>query len=132
MPVTVDSALWARAQGPGGHGLLVQPFATVPLKPEVREGELAPIQGWVAPDYGQRRPAPVLVYSAVTPLPLRIVTLLLPTEDPLATPPAVSPLLEDGAGPIGLSFAEWQESIHFDGPDGVTIRPSPRGRPHEP
>lgn len=126
MPIALDSELWARAQGPGGHGLLIRPLATVPLRPEVRQGDLVPIQGWVAPDYGQRRPAPVLIYSVVTPLPLRILTLLLPAEDPLAKPPAVYPLLCEGPGPIGLCFAESKESIRFDGPDGVTIRPSPR------
>lgn len=112
--VTVDPALWARARGPGGRGLLVRPFAAVPLKGEVHEGELDPIQGWVSPDYGQRRPAPVLIFSTVVRLPLRIVTLLLPTEDVLAPPPAVIPLAGEGAGPTGLLFETTRESVCFD------------------
>ena len=122
LPVTVDPALWARACGPEGRGLLIRPFATVPLKAEVVEGEVAPIQGWVSPNYGQRRPAPVLAYSTVTRLPLRIVTLLLPVEHPSASLPAVSALVGEGPGPIGLVFGGGQETIRFEGPEGVTVR----------
>jgi len=103
MPVTVDSALWARAAGPGGHGLLIRPFASVPLKAEVIEGELGPIRGWVSPNYGQRQPAPVVIYTTVTQLPLRIVTLLFPVEDASAPFPAVFALAGDGPGPVGLA-----------------------------
>src|SRR5207253_1361162 len=76
--VSVDPTLCARAHRPDARGLLVRPLSTVPLKGEVREGEVDPREGWISPDYGQRRPAPMLVYSAVTRLPNRIVTLLLP------------------------------------------------------
>lgn len=127
MEVMVDPALWARAHGPGGRGLLIQAFATVPLKADVFEGELAPIQGWVSPDYGQRRSAPVLTYSAVTRLPLRIATLLVPTENPFASPPAVSPLVAEGPGPVGLVFGDGQESLRFDDRDLVMVNAWWRG-----
>jgi len=113
MEVTVDPTLWARARGPGGDGLLIRTFATVPLKADILEGQVAPIQGWVSPDYGQRRPAPALIYAAVTKLPLRIVTLLLPTESPLASPPAVSPLVGESRGLVGIVFEDSQESVCF-------------------
>lgn len=122
MPVTVDSALCARAEGPRGHGLLVRPFATVPLRPEVVEGAIAPIQGWTSSNYGRRQPAPVLTYSTVTRLPLRIVTLLLPVEDRSACLPAVSALFGEGPGPVGLVFEGGGEWIRFEGPEGVTVR----------
>lgn len=122
MPVTVDAALWARAKDPRGHGLFIRPFATVPLKAEVIEGEIAPIQGWVSPNYGQRRPAPVLIYTTVTPLPLRIATLLCPAKDASGTFPAVSALVGDGPGPVGLVFGDGQECIRFEGPEGITLR----------
>ncbi|MBI4609211.1 MAG: alginate lyase family protein [Candidatus Rokubacteria bacterium] len=112
--VGVDPSLWARAQGARGWGLFIRPFAPVALKADVREGELAPIQGWVSLDYGQRLPAPVLIYSTVTRLPLRIATLLFPVEHPLAAPPAVSPLVSEGRWPVGLAFGDRQESIRFD------------------
>jgi len=95
MPVTVDPDLWARARVAAACGLLIRAWAPVPLKAEVHEGDVAPIQGWISPDYGQRRPAPVVTYSTVTRLPLRIVSLLLPAEDVFAAPPAVAPLLAD-------------------------------------
>ena len=121
MEVSVDPTLWARACRPDGRGLLVRPFAMVPLKAEVREGEVDPPQGWVSPDYGQRRPAPVLVYSAVTRLPLRIVTLLLPVADIAAPPPGVSFLLEGCSMPVGLAFDETREQVRF-GDELVSIQ----------
>jgi len=113
LEVTLDAALWARARGSRGHGLLVRPFAAVPLKSDVHAGEPAPIQGWVSPDYGQRRPAPVLVYSTVTRLPLRIVTLLLPVEDGTAPPPDVAPLLAGGSAIVGFALRDGRETVDF-------------------
>lgn len=112
--VSVDPELWARARTPDGRGLLVRPFAPVPLKGEIHEGELAPIRGWVSPEYGQRRPAPLVIYSAVAGLPLRVVTVLWPTPDPAALPPAVSPLTAGGPGPAGVVFEETRERVRFD------------------
>ncbi len=133
MKVTVHPDGWARAGGPEGRGLLIRPFAAVGLEGEVREGDLAPIRGWASPEYGRRRPAPVLIYSTVTRLPLRIVTLLLPTENPSARPPVVSPLAGEGPGPVGVVFEGGRESVRFDESGGVTIHPprpadSDRGR----
>jgi len=113
MEVSVDPALWARAPRRDGRGLLVRPFTTVVLKAEVREGEVDPPAGWVSPDYGQRRPAPLLVYSTVTCLPLRIVTLLLPVEDVSAPPPRVSLLRDENSAPAGLTFEETREQVRF-------------------
>jgi hypothetical protein len=88
MDMSLEADLLARARGPRGHGLLVRPVATVPLKGEILEGCLDPPQGWVSPHYGQRHQAPLLVYSAVATLPFRIVTLLWPistSDDPIPT-----------------------------------------------
>src|SRR5262249_14152466 len=102
LDVTLDPSAWARARDARGHGLLVRPFAGATLKAELRSGELAPIEGWVSPDYGQRQPAPVLIYSLVGPLPIRIATLLWPIEDATAAPPDVRPVLDAGAVLVGL------------------------------
>jgi hypothetical protein len=112
MQVEVIAGSWARARGTGGRGLLLCPFAEAPLKAEIKTGEAAPIQGWVSHDYGQRRPAPLLVYSVVTRLPLRIATLLLPVEEVLATPPTVSAHLVDGLGLVGLDI-DGRETIRL-------------------
>ena len=85
----------------------------------MREGETEPIEGWVSPEYGRRLAAPVLIYRAVTRLPLRIVTLLLPCDRPFALPPKVSPLLR-GDRLAGLHFAESGESFRFDD-DGFVV-----------
>jgi hypothetical protein len=121
MDVSVTPALWARARGARGQALLVRPFSTARLKAEVRIGEPGPIQGWVSPDYGVRRPAPVLVYGTVARLPLRIATLLLPTEDPSLDPPGVSVVLGEGPGPVALTFDDG-ETVRFGARDDVTTR----------
>jgi hypothetical protein len=96
MSVTLDAGLWARAVRAPGSGLIVHALATVPLKASLLEGETDPRQGWIAADYGDHRPAPLLLYSAVAPLPVRIVTLLIQTDDPLGPLPTVSALVEHG------------------------------------
>jgi len=106
LEVTVAPDLWARARGARGHGLLLRPFAKARLTAEVLAGVPSPIQGWVSPDYGLRRAAPTLVYSAVvTRLPLRIATLLYPVEQPLASPPPV----------VTLTGASGVEALLIDG-----------------
>jgi hypothetical protein len=125
MDVTVTPALWARARGARGQGLLVRPFTTARLKAEVRAGDPSPIQGWVSPDYGIRRPAPVLVYATVARLPVRIATLLLPTGDPFVEPPGVSVVLGDGPSPVALAFDDG-ETVRFGGRDEVTTRDTHR------
>jgi hypothetical protein len=121
--VRLEPDLWARASGRGGRGFLIRAFAPAALGAVLRAGDLDPIQGWFSPDYGRRRPAPVLVYSATARLPLRVATLLLPAADPSAPPPVVSPLSGDGPGPAGLVFGDTLETVRFDGPDGVTLLP---------
>jgi hypothetical protein len=127
MEVTVTPALWARARGARGHGLLVRPFSTARLRADVLLGEPDPIQGWIAPDYGLRRPAPALVYSTTARLPLRIATLLLPIEDPSAEPPPVSMLLGEGPGAVALRLEDRGETVRFGAREGLAVEPRAAG-----
>jgi heparinase II/III-like protein len=122
MNVAVESNLWARARGHGGRGLLVRAFAMAPLKCELREGEESPIRGWVSRDYGRRQPAPVLSYSLVTRLPVRIATLLWPMEDPSGPLPTVTALAGNAPGPVGLSLGATGEIVRFEEPEFVVER----------
>jgi hypothetical protein len=122
LDVSLDPSTWARARDARGHGLLVRPFATTALKAEVRSGELAPIEGWVSPDYGQRVPAPVLVYSVVESLPIRIVTLLWPIEDGAAAPPDVRPRLDSGGALVGLEIGDEEVVSWLDRPSRAGAR----------
>ena len=67
---------------PTGHALLVRSTAAVPLHTEIHEGEQGslPLRGWYSSAYGRVEPAPALVFSTHTRLPLRLVTVLLPAE----------------------------------------------------
>jgi Heparinase II/III-like protein/Heparinase II/III N-terminus len=78
MTLRIDPGQWVRALAGDGRGLLVRAVSRVPLKLEIHDGDLDPICGWVSRDYGQRAPAPMLVYSTTASLPLRIVTMLVP------------------------------------------------------
>jgi hypothetical protein len=111
MDVTLDSDDWARARSPGAREFLVRAFAAAPLAVDLAEGELGPIRGWISSNYGRRTPAPVLNYSAVNPLPLRIVTLLLPVDGLFAPPPAVVPSVTDGR--FDLIFEDAQETVRI-------------------
>ena len=90
-----------RVSTPAGHALLIRATAGVPLEATVHEGERdpMPIRGWFSPAYGSLQPAPTLVYTTTTRLPLRVMTLLLPVEradTPVPNvfpPPADAPLL---------------------------------------
>ena len=97
MSVTLDAGLWARATRNARAGVIVHALATVPLKASLLEGETDPRQGWISSHYGDHQPAPLLLYSTVARLPVRIITLLIPTDDPLGPLPTVSALLENGA-----------------------------------
>jgi hypothetical protein len=119
--VLVMPGSWARARGTRGSSLWLHAFAGVGLKAEIRTGEVRPMQGWVSEDYGRRTPAPLLVYSVVTRLPLRVATLLLPTEAALAEPPEVSMLVDDDAAPIGLQFGDG-ETIRFGEGEELIVR----------
>lgn len=112
MPVSLDPDSWVRAGS--GSVLLIRAFASHSLKVSLREGEEEPRQGWVSPDYGVRTPAPLLVYSAVALLPVRVVTLLLPWHD-LGAPPPVGVLARHGL-PVGLSFEHGPAVLHLDAP----------------
>lgn len=103
MPVTLDPSQWVRAVRSPTAGLFIHAFASILLKAAVLEGELDPRQGWVSTAYGCHEPAPVLLYAAVTRLPLRIITVLIPTDDPVGPPPSVSPLSERGEM-VGVVF----------------------------
>jgi hypothetical protein len=73
---------WARILGAGGAGVDIGAFAPgAPLELRLEEG-------WVAPDYGQRVRAPIVVFSARARLPLRIVTHLVPRAMPCVESPA--------------------------------------------
>ncbi|PYQ55309.1 MAG: hypothetical protein DMF78_02495 [Acidobacteria bacterium] len=124
IPVTLGPGPWARAEA-GGRQLLVRSLGAAPLEVRIQHGARDPIEGWVSPDYGQRRPAPVIVYSTFARLPLRLITLLLPSDDPFASPPDVFPIMGKQDGLVGLAFAGGESVrldaagdllVHFPGP----------------
>jgi hypothetical protein len=122
MSVTLDPSGWVRAGRGTQKGLLLHAFSTSALKAAILEGETDPKQGWVTVDYGDHQPAPMLVYSVTACLPMRIVTLLLPTDTLLATPPSVSPVTESG----------WIRGLVFDDglePAWADSFPEPPSRP---
>jgi hypothetical protein len=118
MSVTLDPSGWVRAGPSTEHGLLLHAFSTGSLKATVHEGETDPKEGWISPAYGRQEPAPVLLYALTTTLPARVITLLLPSDALPASPPAVSPLVENGRL-HGLVFEDDREVFRVDGQTAV-------------
>lgn len=88
---------WVRVVTPSGRALLVRTISGTELRTTVHEGEQdpLPIRGWFSAAYGTVQPAPALVYTAITRLPLRVVTLLLPVDRTDALVPDVFPPASD-------------------------------------
>jgi hypothetical protein len=105
---------WARATPNGRRGLLVRSFTSAPTIAEVREGRRDPPEGWVSPNYGQLERAPVLIYTAMATLPLRIVTLLWPAENVRAASPGVDISTDRDGRPIGLFLEGHGETTLID------------------
>jgi hypothetical protein len=114
MAVVLGADQWIRAGQSAGPGLLIRAFTTVPLNATIAEGEMDPLQGWVSTDYGVKTPAPLVTYSMVARLPVRIFTLLLPALR-LSDSPRVSPLADNGEI-RGLVLGDRGEALHLDGP----------------
>jgi len=124
MRVTLGPNRWARAESQTGRVLWVGPFTSAPVRTAVKSGELRPIRGWVAPDYGRREPAPSLVYSLDAPLPCRVLTLLLPDGEARTSPPAVRLIYDNQSRPSGLLFERTGESVRVDDHAVLVEQPS--------
>jgi len=114
LAVTLGTHPWARAETPKGRVLWISPFPSAPVQPALKCGELSPIRGWVSRNYGERQPAPMLIYSFTVALPWRIVTLLLPDRQGQASPPTVRAIYDDAGRPTGLAFDRPRRMVRFD------------------
>jgi hypothetical protein len=112
--VTLGTHPWARAQTPRGRVLWICPFPSAPVQPSLKCGELSPIRGWISRDYGQRHPAPMLIYSFAVALPWRIVTLLLPDRQGQPAPPGVRAIYDETGRPTGVAFERPRRVVRFD------------------
>jgi len=112
MPVRIDDAGWVRASRNGRDGLLLRAFTSTPFEAAVREGCREPMEGWVSPHYGQLQPAPAVVYSATTGLPMRIMTLLWPAEN-IDELPHVDVMRDANGRPFGLVMRDRRETVIF-------------------
>ena len=114
LDVSLVTHPWARAQTAGGRVLWISPFPSAPVRPSLKSGELMPPRGWISREYGERQPAPMLIYSFAVALPWRIVTLLLPDRQGQTTPPGVRGLYDDAGLPIGIAFERPRRVVRFD------------------
>jgi hypothetical protein len=117
MHVSVDAGSWVRANTPGGNSFWIGSFASTSIQTSVKTGDLTPIRGWFSSDYGQRTPAPMVIYSCCATLPWRGVTVLIPRRSITSIRPDVEVLYDDHNLPIGLQIGERQESIFIDDDD---------------
>jgi hypothetical protein len=113
MAVALESNTWARARTSNGSTIRIAAFASSPLHTTVRSGELRPIRGWVSPHYGQRLPAPMVIYSCDARLPWRALTMVLP-DRPGAPAPSVRAIHDEAGRLGGVMFEESGESVRID------------------
>ena len=112
IPVRATDRSWVTASPDGREGLLVRAFGSASLQTEIRAGQREPLEGWVSPDYGCMEPAPALIYSAATYLPLRVLTLLWPAENVDKTP-AVDVMYDVHRRPFGITLRDRGETVMF-------------------
>lgn len=113
LPVTLLQDGWLRAQGVNS-ALWIKIFSSVPLNLDIQNGELDPIGGWYSPNYGQRVPAPALSCSTRGRLPLRLVTVIYPVQDPSARPPEVG-IGEEADEIVSVAVGpEWPHTLHLE------------------
>jgi len=117
MAIRLGDDGWVVAQEKDGRGCRLLVTATAPLQADVADGRDQPTQGWMSPDYGQRRPAPMLIYTIHDRLPLRLVSLLCPAQLAPAVVAASS-----GHRRIDLLFGETMETLHIGDRDIVVDR----------
>ena len=120
MQIRVTDDGWVRATRNGQRGLLLRAFASAPFEVSVREGLRDPMEGWVSSAYGRMEPAPALVYTATTQLPVRILTLLWPAED-LEQLPNIDVIRDSRGRPSGLTLHDPLESIFIDDEDDELV-----------
>lgn len=113
LQVTLGPNRWAHAQTARG-ALWISSFASASVRTTLKSGERLPIRGWISANYGQRQPAPTLIYSANIALPCRFLTLLFPDAQGLSSPPPLRLIYDDEDRPSGLVFERWGESVRVD------------------
>jgi hypothetical protein len=87
--VRLEPGGWARARDGAGHAVLVRTTSSTTIVSRIAAGDDAPGGGWVSPAYGVRHPAPMLIASGTAHLPVRLVTVIVPTADASAPAPAL-------------------------------------------
>jgi hypothetical protein len=115
LAMALEPSGWVRARGDGGDSLWLRSQAAVPLAVEVHVAASDPAAGWISPDYGQRLPAPIVIWSVRARLPLRIVTLLVPLRGTDEAPPAVRLVSGPDGAPAGIVLGPGNEQVLFEG-----------------
>jgi hypothetical protein len=90
------------------------------LRTVICYGELDPPRGWVSSDYGQREPAPAVVFNASARLPWRAMTILVPVAGTSERPPALATRRDAHGRPTGVRFEAPLRSVHFTD-ESVTV-----------
>ena len=114
LPVVLVSGGIARADLPGRSSCWMLPLTSLSLSAALHTAEMTPIRGWVSPDYGRRVPAPMLVYRARAPLPMRLATVIYPNRRQPASVPVIDPLWDDDGGLRGVRVPAMGTSVYFD------------------
>lgn len=125
-PVAAGPSPWVAASGLDHRGLWLAVFTPDRCEPVVHAGLRHPKAGWVSSLYGERHPAPVVGYPMIVKLPIRLLTLIVPSPHLTRIPPNIE--IDRGAdGSVrGLRARDWDETLEFD--DAAIVRVGGAGR----
>jgi Heparinase II/III-like protein/Heparinase II/III N-terminus len=114
LPVSKVSGVWVRADTLRGNALWIRSFGRGSAGPVTRRGELSPIRGWISPAYGQRQPAPMVVFSTRAQVPWRGITVLVPERGQQPIPPGLTAVVDDTHHPLGVILESRSRSVLVD------------------
>jgi hypothetical protein len=78
-----DSSKIVRTENQNGANLFIYPLLPGQVSLKKVDGQINPIQGWISTAYGQKEPAPAIIYSQVAQTPAVFLCALIPVANSL-------------------------------------------------
>lgn len=124
LELRLEDEQWARVSGQRGSALLLKCFSTSQVEMARACGSIDPLAGWISSNYGQHQAAPVLTFSVRDRMPVRMVTLMLPLEEPESRAPGVTMNNHNGKTELFLPFLPGNQLVSI-GEDTITLEEAP-------
>ncbi len=118
---------WIRAAGERAAGLWLHVWSVTPVRLDIHEGLLDPIDGWVSPAYGVKVPAPAAVATTHCDERAQLLTIIVPEWPLSSAPPLLEWTFEPSGAVNGVRVAGDERMIQFDDVE-VAVTPDAQQR----